>query len=300
MEARPKVHVVAPTFRETGLIRSFLEAWSRVEGADLTLWIVNANPGDGTSDLLKIWEGELPVNEVPGEPRLFWSGLTELGLCRIAETAAEGDFFLITNIDVRPHPDNLTKIFATVPDPRRKQISVPVVGGDGRVVSAGVRVASWMLSLNRHLGEGMTTEEFAASADQEVTYLPTRFLLAPVAALGAGKFPDSARLPHYCADYEYTNRLRLAGFTPVVCAATHAELSEKNTGFDTFVLPSTLRERLAKITDIKCPYNFRYRYRFVKLTYPAWAFLPGLLSHFAKIFLEIALGGRRLRRLRMN
>lgn len=300
MEIRPKIHVVAPTFRETELVASFLEAWSKVEGADLRIWISNANPGDETSTVLSQWQGPVPVCEVPGEASLFWSGLTELGLREVAACADDGDFFLITNVDVRPNPDNLTHVFATVPNPERKQVSIPVVGSAGTIISAGVRVRSWMFSLNRHLGEGLPAGEFAKSGIHEATYLPTRFLLVPVAALKRGIFPNSRELPHYCADYEYTNRLRLAGFDPVVYSGTHAELSEKNTGFDTFLMPTTIRERLVRISDIKCPYNFRYRFRFVKLAYPRWAFLPGLLSHFAKIFLEIGLGGRRLRHLRTN
>ncbi len=300
MESRPQVHVVAPTFREAGLIPSFLEAWSRVEGADLTLWVSNAEPGDATSGILSQWQGPVPVREIPGDPALFWSGLTELGLREVAAAAAETDFFLITNVDVRPHPDNLTKIFSAVSDPEHLQVAIPVVGGAGTILSAGVQVQSWALSVNRHLGEGLSPTAFAEGGGGRATYLPTRFLLVPVAALKQGIFPNTAELPHYCADYEYTNRLRLAGFEPTVFAGTHAELSEKNTGFDTFLMPTSLRERLARIDDIKCPYNFRYRYRFVKLTYPAWAFVPGLVTHFAKIFLEIAMGGRRLRRLRMN
>jgi GT2 family glycosyltransferase len=300
MEARPRVHVVAPTFRESALIPSFIEAWSGVTGADLRLWVVNANPGDETSRILSLCQGTLPVREVAAGPELYWSGLTELGLREIAANAGEGDYFLITNVDVRPRPGNLSAIFAAFPQPDRTQIAIPVVGDSGRIVSAGVQVRSWVLSLNRHLGEGLPPAALAEMGVLEATFLPTRFLLVPTAALRMELYPDVDRLPHYCADYEYTNRLRLAGFKPLVFAGTHAELSEKNTGFDTFLMPTRFRERLARIGDIKCPYNLRYRYRFVKLTYPAWAFVPGLITHFAKIFLEIGLGGRRLRHLRRS
>lgn len=300
MEYRPQVHVVAPTFRESGLVPAFLEAWSRVEGAELRIWLVNANPGDETSELVAEWQQRLPVSEIPAHPDLFWSGLTAMGLREIAAVAEESDFVLITNVDVRPLPENLERVFAKVPDPNQVQVAIPVVGDSGTILSAGVRVRSWPLSLNVHLGEGLSPAEFSVEGVLPATYLPTRFLLLPATAVRRGHFPDAGQLPHYCADYEYTNRLRLAGFAPLVFGGTHAELSEKNTGFDTFLMPTRFRERVARIWNIKCPYNFRYRYRFVRLTYPAWAFLPGLITHFAKIFLEIGLGGRRLRHLRKN
>lgn len=302
MEHRPQVHVVAPTFRESGLIPAFLKAWSRVKGADLRIWLVNANPGDETSALVAEAERQenLPVREIAGHSDLFWSGLTAMGLREVAAVADESDFVLITNVDVRPLPENLERVFANVPDPNQVQVAIPVVGDSGTILSAGVRVRSWPLSLNVHLGEGVSAVEFSREGVLPATYLPTRFLLLPATAVRGGHYPDAERLPHYCADYEYTNRLRLAGFAPLVFGGTHAELSEKNTGFDTFLMPTRFRERLARIRDIKCPYNFRYRYRFVSLTYPAWAFLPGLVTHFAKIFLEIGLGGRRLRHFRRN
>jgi GT2 family glycosyltransferase len=294
-----RVHVVVPTFRETVLAASFLERWSQ-SGSKPRLILVNGDPGDATSDLVAAWRDRVEVVEVAGNPDLYWSGLTALGLREVAATADEGDFFLLTNIDVRPEGDPLHAILEGVDGLERRQVTIPVVGGDGRIVSAGVEVRSWCLSLNRHIGDGLSPGDLPARSCLPATYLPTRFLLAPVKALRDGLFPDEIHLPHYCADYEFTNRLRWRGYEPVVFTGAAASLSEENTGFDTYLAPTTLRERLARTRDIKCPYNFRYRFQFVRLTYPAVVFLPGLISHFAKIFLEIAFGGRNLQRWRLR
>ncbi|MBL9157838.1 MAG: hypothetical protein JNJ70_10220 [Verrucomicrobiales bacterium] len=294
------VHVVVPTFRESGLVGPFLESWDGVRSVDLALHVVNGNPDDETSTLLSEWQGRHSVTEHRGHPGLFWTGLVALGLREVARVAGEGDFFLITNIDVRPAGDPLSAILAQVPSPEGHQVAIPVTGSGGKVSSSAVVVRSWALSLNRHLGEGQTLDEMPRDACLAATYLPTRFLLVPAKALSEGLFPDEVNLPHYCADYEYTNRLRLAGYAPLLFTGAHATLVEENTGFDTFLAKTSLWSRIRKAWDIKCPYNLRYRYRFVRLVYPRAAFLPGLCSHFAKIFLEIALGGHQLRRLRKN
>lgn len=294
------VHVVVPTFRESGLVGPFLESWDRVCSVELRLHVVNGNPGDETSTLLAEWQGCHSVTEHRGHPDLFWTGLVALGLREVDAAAVEGDFFLLTNIDVRPVGDPFEAILAKVPSPERHQVAIPVVGGAGKVTSSAVVVRSWALSLNRHLGEGQELGELPVDACLEATYLPTRFLLVPVKALREGHFPAESQLPHYCADYEYTNRLRRAGYTPILFTGAHAALVEENTGFDTFLTTTSLWSRLRRAWDIKCPYNLRYRYRFVRLVYPAVALIPGLCSHFAKIFLEIAFGGRKLRRLRKN
>ena len=294
------VHVVVPTFRESGLVGPFLQSWDGVCSADLRLHVVNGNPGDETSTRLAEWQGRHPVNEHRGHPDLFWTGLVALGLREVSRVAGEGDFFLLTNIDVRPVGDPIESILTKVPSPSQHQVAIPVTGGEGKMTSSAVVVRSWALSLNRHLGEGQELGELPLDACLEATYLPTRFLLVPVKALREGHFPDEGNLPHYCADYEYTNRLRRAGYAPVLFTGAHAALVEENTGFDTFLAKTSIWSRLAKAWDIKCPYNLRYRFRFVRLVYPAAAFLPGLCTHFAKIFLEIAFGGRKLRRLRKH
>lgn len=294
------VHIVVPTFRETDLAAEFLESWSRTDGPQLRIVVVNAEPDDGTSDLVSSWKGRLNVLEIRANPDLFWSGLVSLGLREVARSADDGDCFLLTNIDVRPVGDPLRTVLAEIGDAGDIQVAVPVIDSAGRVVSAGVDVRSWCLSLNHHLGDGRPLAAMPENARLKATYLPTRFLLGPVRALKEGHFPEAILLPHYCADYEYTNRLRRNGFVPVVFTGAHASLSEDNTGFDTYLIATTFRERLARIRDIKCPYHFRYRFNFVRLTYPAIAFVPGLITHFAKIFLEIAFGGRKLQRWRRS
>jgi len=291
---------VAPTFRETDHVRRFLESWEASGRDDVTIHLANAAPGDATSEVVAGWKGRCAVREAVGDATMFWTGLARLGLGQAASEADDGDPMVLMNIDVRFEGDPAGEILAAVKDWRRKQVALPVVAGAGRVVSAGVRVRSWALSLNRHLLDGAELSALSPPREIEATYLPTRFLLFPAEVIRRGCLPDDRRLPHYCADYEYTNRLRRLGFAPVVYTGAFAFLSEENTGFDTYRGPTNLWSRLKRAFDIKCPYHLLYRYRFVRLTYPWPAFLPGLTSHFAKIGLEILLGGKQLESIRLR
>ena len=184
------VHVVVPTFRESGLVGPFLQSWDDVSSVDLRLHVINGNPGDETSTLLAEWQGRHPLTEHRGHPDLFWTGLVALGLREVSRVAGEGDFFLLTNIDVRPLGDPLESILTKVPSPSQHQVAIPVTVGEGKVTSSAVVVRSWALSLNRHLGEDQEIGELPFEACLEATYLPTRFLLVPVKALSEGHFPD--------------------------------------------------------------------------------------------------------------
>ncbi len=293
-----KIHVVVPTFRESDLVPAFLESWAGLVDHEVEIYLVNGNPGDDTSQLVSAWSGRCRVREIQGSPDLFWTGLVCLGLRAAAASAKEDEAFVLTNIDVKFEGDPVSAMLRQAGGLRNRQITLPVIGAGGRVLSAGVQVRSWALSLNRHLYDGIPQADLPADELIEVTYLPTRLVLIPAKALLEGHFPDEVHLPHYCADYEYTNRLRLHGYRPCVVTGPVAQIAQDNTGFDTYLLRTTFLSRLARIADIKCAYNFRYRFHFVRLTYPGFAVVPGMITHFAKIFLEIAFGGKQIDRLR--
>lgn len=293
-----RIHVVVPTFRESDLVPAFLESWAGIVDHEVEIYLVNARPGDETSEIARSWSGRCRVREIEGNPALFWTGLVSLGLRAVAEEARGHDAFVLTNIDVTFSGDPLGAMLRLAGGLEGRQIAIPVAGTGGRILSAGVRVRSWALSLNRHLFDGTPQAELPEGQVIEATYLPTRFLLAPARALLEGHFPDADRLPHYCADYEYSDRLRRHGYRPCVVTGPVARIAEENTGFDTYLRRTTLGARIRGLSDIKCPYNARYRYRFVRAVYPRWALLPGMASHFAKILVEVGLGGRSLDRWR--
>ncbi|MAS95544.1 MAG: hypothetical protein CMO55_20275 [Verrucomicrobiales bacterium] len=292
------VHVVVPTFRETDLVSEFLNSWEKVDDRAIRVYVVNGNPGDETSDLIQSWSGKADVQEICGSPVLYWTGLVCLGLRKVAEEASSDDLFVLSNIDVRFDGDPIAALRKRFDSFDGKQVTVPVVGGGGKVLSAGVVVRSWALSRNRHLFDGIAEEELPKSESLGATYLPTRFLVCSVSALKKGLFPAEEALPHYTADYEYTNRLRLSGYEPVIYTGVRVRISEENTGFDTYLLKTSLWSRLKRINDIKCAYNFCFRYRFVRLTYPLKTQVPGMVTHFAKIFVEILFGGKQIDRFR--
>lgn len=292
------VHVVVPTFRETDLVSAFLESWERVDGISVEVYVVNGNPGDETSSLLEEWAGKVQVREVSGSPVLYWTGLVCLGLREVEKEAASVDLFVLENVDVRFEGNPVAAILKEYGSLEGRQVTVPAIGGEGKVLSAGVEVLSWPLSRNRHLFDGIDAEDLPGPERFEATYLPTRFLVCPVSALKEGLFPAEEMLPHYCADYEYTNRLRCNGYDPSIFTGAHVTISEENTGFDTYLRKTSLWSRLKRINDIKCAYNFRFRWRFVRLTYPARFQIPGMLTHFAKIVVEILFGGKQIDRFR--
>lgn len=299
MDLSHRIFIIVPTFKETSLVSDFLENWKKIHSANCEIIICNANPDDETSELILKTCSSYPhrLREARGNPSLYWTGLVKLGLEMVANELRDEDLLMLTNIDVGFDEDPLPPLLKVIDSQKNTQAAAVAVGANGKVLSAGIQVKSWILSVNRHLFQGL--EETAIPLNQLIpaNYLPTRFLLFPSRALKEAGLPDAKHLPHYGADYEYTNRMRLAGYQPLIVTASRVRNVHLNTGFKTFEQKTTLRQRLRALFDIKSTLNLKYRFWFLWLTYPPLLRPFGLISTLLKIAIEVLLSGRRIFRV---
>lgn len=293
-----QLFVVVPTFKELSFVEGFFASWRQVSSVACTLVVCNANAVDETSAMIESLDSDYPhsVVELAGHAGLYWSGLVELGLQYVVKSAAPCDLCLLTNIDVGFQNDPIRPLVEANNENPSSQLSALALNSKGRLLSAGIQVKSWCFSLNKHLFEGCRLDEIDRDSLVSATYLPTRFFAFPVRAIKVAGFPNSRRLPHYAADYEYTNRLRLAGFQPYVHTGTVVLNVEKNTGFKSFEKETAFGQRVRNLFNLKCTYHLPTRFWFVWLTYPPLSRLPGLISSMAKILVEVIIGGHRLGR----
>ncbi|MBW7896417.1 MAG: hypothetical protein H3C27_15015 [Opitutaceae bacterium] len=301
MSSKAHVYVVVPAFREATYFSAFVRSWEQVndEYYRVVVVLVNGCPGDELSKKISSYDGPLDVVEILGSPDLYWCGLVSLGLQFVVRNSTPNDIVILANIDIKFDGNPLSAIFKRILSGDSIQATVLVADSAGVLLSAGVLVRSWILSINRHLmlGRSMheTTDEWI-----EATYLPTRLMVFPSVALKVAGLPNCDRLPHYCADYEFSNRLRKNGYRALVYLGFVVRNDEKNSGFSTFTANSGLRKRISMVFNIKSSFNLRSRFWFVILTYPRWAIVPGLISHFSKLFIELLMGGERLKRVRLR
>lgn len=289
--------VVVPTFRELNLVRSFLVSWKAVRSLPLTLIVCNARPGDESSAHIREISKTYPhrIIEVEGHSDLYWSGLVELGLKRVLDISRADDLCLVTNIDITFQGDPVLPMLKANKANPKSQIAALAIGSGNRLLSSGVCVRSWALSINHHPFRGASPEAVPGGSLIDVTYLPTRFVLFPVLAVKEAGFPRTKRLPHYCADFEYTNRLRRYGFQSYITTDAVVMNDQSNTGFKTFENKTTFTDRWRNMFQLKCTYYLPSRFWFVWYTYPGLMKLPGLISGLTKVLLEILVGGHRLR-----
>lgn len=290
-----KIYVIVPVFNELEHLTLLLQSWDFFVKTPCEILICNGNPGDSTTDYLSKLKKlkRHKVREVTGRNDLFWTGLVNLGLSLVNKKCDMHDYIILANADTKLQSDIVTPLVHEISTNRKLVISPLVKKYDGTIMSCGVIVRSWLFSVNHHLFRDFRTIPKATADSIHVTYLPARFLIFSGHALKTVNYPDAEKLPHYCADYEYTNRMRLMGFKPTVWTKDFVINDHLNSGFSAKQRETKFFSRVVASFEFKCSYNLIHRFNFVVKTYPKYALPTGLLSHFLKIAIEVVLGRKK-------
>ena len=291
--ANPLTFVIVPTFNERRQVERLLNCFARFDNSNAMILVANGNPGDETSRYLEELHNDR-ILELQGHPGLFWSGLVNLGLRHVLHSEAEKEFVIIMNADVEFDHDMVTLLTAKARLMANCQLAAVTVG-DRRVVSSGVKVVSWALTLHRHPLAGELPESLPADELIPVDFLPTRCTLIPYPAVAKAGVVAERELPHYAADNEYTNRVRKLGYQPYIFTGVRVKLDTKNTGADVFHAPLSLGKRVGSMFSIKSLSNPICRLRFVKLAYPRYAWPSAMVLYLLRSLTEVLFGGTHIK-----
>jgi GT2 family glycosyltransferase len=293
--ANPLTFVIVPTFKEPRHVERLLNCFAHADNRDLVILIVNGNPGDDTSKHIeRLHIGR--ILELQGHPGLFWSGLVNLGLQYILRQEHEPEFVILMNADVEFDHHMLSRLIVTartIPDCQLAAVTL----SNRTIITSGVKVISWLLTLNRHPLAGVQLEDLPADTLIPVDFLPARCTLIPFTAVRQAGLVAEKSLPHYGADNEYTNRLRKLGWQPFIYTGSQVRLDAQNTGSDVFHKRLPFRMRVGSLFSIKSTSNPMYRLRFIRLTYPIYAWPSAMLLYALRTFLEVLLGGSAIKLL---
>ncbi len=291
----PITFIVVPTFREKDKILALLRSLAQVRGLNLKILIANGNPGDETSIALKELNDKR-VLEINGHPGLFWSGLVNLGLQHIISHEKNQEYVILMNADVEFSSDMISPLVLKARAMPNTQLSAVSISNLW-VVSSGVKVQSWFFTLNRHPLAGLNATDLPDDNVIPVDFLPTRCVLIPFAAVKKAGLIAEEDLPHYGADYEYTNRVRKLGWQPFIYTGSRVQLDSKNTGSNVFCKPLPLKNRIKSLFSIKSPSNPIYRFRFIRLAYPLYARPSAIFLYALRSLLEMIFGGSAIKSL---
>ncbi len=293
-----RVFACVPTYCEPQKVAELIQSFRCVRYRPFELFIINANSGDQTSNIISIEKSlvEFEINEISGVATEFWSATVNRGLRQIVQKAEEEDWVLLMNVDVKFKLDIISLLMCKALEQGYCQIGALGIA-NGHVISSGVKVKSWLLTLTQHPLAGFNINKVPDDLLIPVDYLPGRCMLFPVKCISQVGLIANKLLPHYGADYEFSRRLAKSNCLPYLYSDARVESDIKNTGKSVFASTMSLRERLSNLMIIKNPSNPKYRINFVFMTYPGYAIPTAIILYLIRTLLETCLGGDKLQKL---
>jgi len=286
---------IIPTFKEKEKIENLIKSFSHIPNQNIEIVIINGNPEDETSRWLKTCNDNRII-ELNGDPTLYWSGLVNVGLNYALRKQDEPQFIFIMNADIQFHSNILVPFLRRAGELKKFQLAAVTVSRS-KVISSGVKVLSWFLTLNRHPLAGIPADKMLKNQLIPVDFLPTRCIMFPFDALTIAGLVNERFLPHYGGDYEFTYRLTKLGYPAFICTDAIVELDSTNTGVDVFNKKLSLTKRIKFLFSIKSTSNPFYRLQFVLLVYPWYTIPSAILLYFLRSFLEVLFGGYVIKKI---
>jgi len=200
------MYIIIPVFNRKEFTRNCLNALRAHANSDLHIIVVDDGSTDGTAEMLA---SEFPeVEVIRGNVQLFWTASVNLGIKRALEQGAQR--IMTMNNDTIAEKDFIDRMLywsEKYPEAILGALEIDHISGKPHY---GGEITHWMSNTPAFLLDRLKPEE--QKGLHEVSLYPARGLLIPRAVFEKIGLFDEKRLPHYLADYDFTQQARKAGF----------------------------------------------------------------------------------------
>jgi GT2 family glycosyltransferase len=202
----PLIYIVIPVFNRIEYTRECLKSLEAQTLQGIRIVVVDDGSTDGTPEVLA---EEFPgVVVLHGTGNLFWTASINLGIRHALEAGA--DYVLTLNNDTIATPDFMERMMYWADrTPNALLGALDIDHQTGRPYYGG-EIFNWLLAKSTYLLNSLP--ESQRHGLHEVSLYPGRGLLIPRNVFEKIGLFDERRLPHYLADYDFTQVARRNGF----------------------------------------------------------------------------------------
>ena len=215
---KSKVFVIIPVHNRLRFTKKCLESFAIQTYKNFEVIVVDDSSTDGTHEYISKKYKQWKI--IRGDGKWWWTRSMYEGVKYALNSAQDKDFILEMNNDCYFDSGYLERIAATA-----QRFPVSIVGSlcvrhnkPTEVVEAGIRI-DWSQGLVYGVAQTISNKlSFYKDKDVigDIDALPGKGTLIPVWVFKKiGRF-NYKKLPHYIADYEFTNRARRAGYQLLV------------------------------------------------------------------------------------
>ena len=275
-----KIWICIPVFNRIQFTLDCLESLKKQDFKNATVVVCDHGSTDFTT--ARINEDYPEVVVINADSNLWWTGAMNCCVRYVLKNGSSEDYLLTLNNDTQLPSDYLSEL-----DSYSKKYPNSVITSvihdikSKEIVSIGHR-HRWLtargIPVNFELDHLVDDENVIS-----VTHASGRGTMYPLGAFQNVGLYDEKHLPHYCADYDFSQKVRRAGFPIYVCRSCRVFSYVEATGMAVVRNEFSLNGFVTYITSIKSPANIRARWWY------CWNNCPILLipSHIAFDLLRI-------------
>lgn len=209
MSEAPTIYVLIPVFNRLIHTQGILKCLYRQKSVDTRIVIIDDGSTDGTREFLA---AQKDVMTLRGSGELWWAGAIHLALKTIHPLLKSGDFFVFVNNDTKIDDSFLLELASTSITNRRSAVgSATYDFKSNKLLSIGPKSNLWDLAIWDILRDIPENALLDLNHTYEVDFLPGRGSLYPAEVLDSIGYMRPYLLPHYHADYEFSDRARRSG-----------------------------------------------------------------------------------------
>ena len=269
--------VIIPVHNRLEPTRYVLSCLQAQQDVALQVYVVDDGSTDGTGPFLEeVERQDSRVHRLVGDGNLWWTGGVHKGIQEVAPLLGAGDVVVLMNNDVHVEADFLANAGGLLARYPQAVLSALAVDAHAKTIgSLGSVMVSWPLALTiqPYYGEPMSVRETMPEVIA-LDFLGAYGTFFPAEVIRKIGNVNVAKLPHYHADGEFSNRAKRAGFALYVCRDLLLYYDTSTTGsFNSFGKRYRLSEFLRSLTDIRSVNNLRYRWNLAMLCAP-WYYAP--------------------------
>lgn len=283
-----KIWICIPVFNRIEFTLKCLTTLRAQTFQNFTVVICDHGSTDDTS--IRIKQDFPDVVIINADDSLWWTGAMNRCVKYVLQHAAEDDSLLTLNNDTELPSDYLAELVAhSRKYPHAVLTSVVHDIATGKRVTEGYR-QNWL-----------TAKDIAVSFEKEhlpgddnvmaVTLASGRGTLFPVAVFKIAGLYDEHHLPHYSADYDFSQKTQRAGLPIYVCKRCQVFSYVEATGMTTIRNQLSLKSFINYLTSIRSPANLKTRWWYgwnncPKALFPSYIFIDmlrifgGYFKHF--------------------
>ncbi|MBI1767582.1 MAG: glycosyltransferase family 2 protein [Bacteroidetes bacterium] len=200
------IYIVIPVHNRKEFTRKCLYSLQHQTVSGHRIIVVDDGSTDGTSEMLVKEFPEVIV--LPGNGTLFWTAAINLGIRHALTNGAE--YILTLNNDTVASEDFLEQMHFWASLTHDALLGALDVDMKTQKPYYGGEWVDWVWDDSRYLLDELRVEE--QKGLQEVHLYPARGLLIPKIAFDKIGLFEEKKLPHYLADYDFTQMARRHGF----------------------------------------------------------------------------------------